>query len=99
MESRAITMKTAMRVLDNNEPWTVATEDGEGWIFYFDGKELHDGSRFGLTLDDLMKREIVEIYEREERKYWSEQDRKYFHFMELEAGKAFIVRGRENGRI
>lgn len=98
-ERMGITLKKAMRILDDDDVWTVATEDGECWIFYFDGKELHDGSMHGMTLEKLMDREVVSIYERDERKYWSDEDRKYFHFVELEKGLAFIVKGNENGRI
>ena len=94
-----ITLERAMRILNEGEPWTVTTADGEGWIFYYDGETLHDGSRYGRTLDDLKKREGVDIYEREERKYTSAADRRYFHYMELEAGLAFIVSGRESGTI
>ena len=94
-----VTLREAMQTLSDNEAWTIGTEDGQGWIFYYDGKKLHDGTRYGLTLEELLDRECVEAYEREERKYWSESDRKYSHYMELEAGKAFIVEGRENGTI
>ena len=94
-----ITLRKAMKVLDEHEPWTVGTEDGQGWVFYFDGEILHDGSRYGLTLNELLGRECVESYEREERKYWSESERKYQPYMELEAGMAFIVKGRESGTI
>lgn len=94
-----ISLEKAMRVLDKGEPWTVGTENGEGWIFYHDGKELHNGAHDGVTLDALLCRECVKVYERDERKYWSEESRKYFHFMELEAGLAFVVTGSENGLI
>lgn len=94
-----ISLEKAMRILDAGEPWTVATENGEGWIFYYDGKELRDGSRGKITFGEMLHRKCVEAYEREERKYWSEEDRKYFHFTELEAGLAFIVSGNENGYI
>ena len=94
-----ITLERAMRILDDGEPWTVATENGEGWLFYYDGEKLRDGSRYGLTLDDLKDRECLDIYEREARKYWSDDDRRYFRFTELEAGLAFIVAGDESGTI
>ena len=94
-----ISLEKAMRILDAGEAWTVATENGEGWIFYYDGKELHDGSSGKITLGEMLHRKCVEAYEREERKYWSEEDRKCFHFMELEAGLTFVVTGCENGLI
>lgn len=94
-----IRLEKAMRVLDGSEPWTVGTEDGQGWIFYYDGKELHDGTYSGITFDEILRRECVNVYEREERKYWSEEDRECYHYMELEAGLAFIVSGNENGKI
>ena len=92
------TLRKAMRMLNENEPYTIGTEDGRGWLFYYDGKELHNGTR-GKTIDDLLDRPCVYVYERGERKYRSEEDRKYFHYMELEAGHAFVVDGRENGTI
>ena len=94
-----ISLEKAMRILDKGEPWTVGTENGEGWIFYYDGKELHDGSYGRITFDEILRRECVDVYEREERKYWSEEDRKCFHYMELEAGLAFVIAGHENGQI
>lgn len=97
MTENIITLRKAMRMLDG-EPWTIGTEDGEGWSFYFDGNELHNGSR-GVRLEELLDRECVEVYARPERKYWSDEDRKYFSYMELEAGFAFIVKGMENGTI
>lgn len=95
METRMITLRKAMKILNPGEPWTIGTESGEGWIYYYDGKELHDGTRYGKTLEDLYERECVEVYEREERKRFFKADR----FMELEAGKAFIIYGSENGTI
>lgn len=92
-----ITLRKAMRI-SNGEPWTIATEDGNGWIYYFDGQEIHDGSH-GITLEELLDRECVEVYDRPERKHWSEADRRAYPYMELEAGLGFIVKGRENGRI
>lgn len=94
-----ISLEKAMRILDKGEPWTIGTEFGNGWIFYFDGKEQHSGACGGVTLDSLLRRKCINVYEREERKYWSEEDRKSFHYMELEAGLAFIVSGNENGLI
>ena len=81
-----ITLEEAMRMLEEGETWTVATERGEGWIFYFDGKELHDGSRSHVTLEKLLKRKCLDIYVRQECK-------------ELKFGVAFIVSGYENGSI
>ena len=96
MEVRGIRLRNAMLMASGN-PWTIGTEDGNGWLFYHDGKELHTGTH--RTLEELLDRKCVEIYERPERKYWSEEGRKYFHYMELEAGLAFVVTGRENGDI
>lgn len=94
MDNTKITLKRAMRIL-NGEAYTIGTENGNGWLYYFDGKELHDGSRYGL-FDELINRECVEIYEREERKHsWIGGD----NFMELKGGLAFIVTGNDNGSI
>lgn len=91
-------LSKAMRVLDAHEPWTIGTENGNGWLFYFDGETIHDGAH-GETLAELLDRKCVECYEREGREYWSDEDRKYFNYMELKEGLAFIVVGRENGSI
>lgn len=93
------TLRKMMRILDEGEPYTIATENGEGWLFYFDGKELHSGTRHGETLDDFLDREFVCAYDRDERKHWSDDDRFYCPYMELEAGQAFIVEGDEYGDI
>lgn len=93
-----IILEKAMKLVDNGEPWTVATERGDGWLYYFDGETLHGGS-YRTTLEELMSRKCVEVYERPERKHWSEADKKDHPYMELEAGLAFIVTGRENGKI
>ena len=95
--TEGINLEKAMRV-SNGEPWTIGTEYGNGWLYYFDGKELHDGSH-NIPLKELLDRECIDIYNRDERKYWSEESRKYCHFMELESGLAFIVKGRDNGSI
>lgn len=95
METK-LTLKTAMRML-NGEPWTVATDDGNGWLYYYDGNELHEGTH--IPLDEFLNRKCIYVYEREGRKHWSEADKKYHPYMELEAGLAFIVDGRENGNI
>ena len=92
-------LKKAMRVLSKGEAWTIATENGEGWLFYFDGRELHNGTRYDIPLDEFTGRECLDIWDRPERKHWSEDDRKWHPYMELEAGLAFIVSGRENGSI
>lgn len=89
----SITLKRAMKILEG-EPWTIGTEKGEGWLFYFDGEKLHEGSR-GEPLDSLLDREVVELYEREERKRLFKDQT----FMELKSGFAFIVKGRQNGTI
>lgn len=94
---RTITLKKAMRILDEHEPYTVGTYDGEGWLFYFDGEKLHVGTRYGMTLDDLMNRECVEAYNRDARVWRDESDKT--RYMELKAGKAFVVAGKENGTI
>ena len=91
-ENMEITLKRAMRILDS-EAYTIGTVDGNGWLYYFDGKELHDGTRFDLSLEDLINRECIEVYYREERKCCRSG------VMELKSGFAFIVTGRENGSI
>ena len=92
MEVRGIRLRNAMLMASGN-PWTIGTEDGNGWLFYHDGKELHTGTR--RTLEELLDRECVEIYERPERKRFFRGDT----FKELEKGLAFVVTGRENGDI
>lgn len=93
------TLRKMMRILDEGEPYTIATDNGEGWLFYFDGKELHSGTRHGETLEDFLDREFVCAYDRGERKHWSDADRRSCPYMELEAGQAFIVEGDEYGDI
>ena len=88
-----ITLERAMKILSEGEPWTIGTEEGEGWLFYFDGKELHNGSR--IPLETLLKRGCVEIYNRPERKRFFPEHK----FMELKEGLAFIVSGGGNGEI
>ena len=93
----AITLEKAMRILDEHEPYTVGTYDGEGWLFYFDGEKLHNGAKYGMTLDDFINRECVEAYNRNERKWWEKRDET--RYIELKGGKAFVVVGKENGTI
>ncbi len=97
-----IALWKAMKVLDGEPlakgttPWTIGTEDGNGWIFYFDGEKLHDGSHNHVVLsNEVLNRQCIGIYERGERERYDEYD----NFMELKAGLAFIVEGRENGEI
>lgn len=95
MGCSGITLKQAMRILENNEPYTIGAEEGEGWFFYFDGENLHDGTYNNLSFDNLLDRECVECYNRGERKrFWKEDT-----FMELKSGLAFVVTGSECGRI
>ena len=89
-----ITLRKAMRLLDENEAWTVGTENGQGWLLYHDGKELHDGTRRQVTLDQLLNRLCVEVYDRPERESLEGRN-----CVELKAGKAFIVEGDERGNI
>lgn len=99
MRLEKIRLGKMMRILDVYEPWTIGTDKGDGWLFYFDGEKLHNGTD-GMTLGELLRRDCVDVYEREERKYFDDEEyRKHYHFMELEAGLAFIVVGRENGSI
>lgn len=88
-----ITLEKSMKVLSEGEPWTIGTEKGQNWLFYFDGKELHNGSR--IPLETLLKRGCVEIYNRPERKHIFPEH----EFMELKEGLAFIVSGSDNGKI
>lgn len=93
------TLRKMMRILDEGEPYTIGTYNGEGWLFYFDGKEIHNGTYHEKTLDDFLDRECTRVYERAERKHWSDADRHSNPYMELEAGQAFIVEGNEYGDI
>ena len=92
-----ITLKRAMRILDVNDAWTIGTEEGEGWLFYFDGKRLHIGTQ-KVTLEELLERQCAEFYEREARKNWV-SGLLPKGVCELEAGYAFVVPGNENGLI
>ena len=97
MMDKKITLEKAIAE-HKGEPYTVGTEYGEGWCYYFDGEKLHEGTN-GASLGDMLDRYCVEVYDRPERKHWSDWDKKANPYMELEAGLAFIVTGRENGRI
>lgn len=89
-----LTLRTALKRYEG-KAWTIGTDNGTGWLFYFDGEKLHAGT--DAPLDDFLTRECVDIYNRGERKHWGDTDIR--PFMELEAGKALIVTGNENGRI
>ena len=97
------TLWKAMKLLDGEpfekgtKPWTIETKDGKGLIFYFDGEKLHDGSHnHEVALNnEMLTRQCIGIYERDDREHYDEYD----EFMELKAGLAFIVEGRENGEI
>ena len=91
-----ITLKRMMRIAEPNEPWTIGTEDGEGWLFYFDGEIIHPGT--DIPYEELLERHCISVYSRGERKNW-----KYVKLpagvCELEAGLAFVVEGDEYGTI
>ena len=91
-----ITLKRMMKIAEPNEPWTIGTEDGEGWLFYFDGEIIHRGT--DIPFEDFLERNCIEVYERRKRKNW-----KYIKLpegvCELEAGLAFNVEGDEDGEI
>lgn len=91
-----ITLKRALRIAEPNEPWTIGTKDGEGWLFYFDGKFLHTGT--DIPFEEFLERNCLEFYEREERKHWK-FTRLPKSVCELEAGLAFVVEGDEDGEI
>lgn len=95
-KNKMITLKRALRIADCGDAWTVGTAEGEGWLFYFDGKVLHTGT--DIPFEEFLERNCLEFYEREERKNW-----KYIKLpkgvCELEAGLAFVVEGHENGTI
>ena len=89
-----LTLRTALKRYEG-EAWTIATDNGRGWLYYFDGEKLHAGT--DEPLDYFLTRECVDIYNRGERKHWGDTD--FRRFVELEAGKAFIVEGDECGWI
>ena len=95
-KNKMITLKRMMRIAEPNEPWTIGTEDGEGWLFYFDGEIIHPGT--DISYEELLERNCLNVYERSERKSW-----KYVKLpagvCELEAGLAFVVEGDEDGEI
>lgn len=91
-----ITLKRMMRIVEPNEPWTIGTEYGEGWLFYFDGEIIHPGT--DVSYEELLERNCLNVFERRGRKSW-----KYVKLpagvCELEAGLAFVVEGDEDGEI
>lgn len=91
-----ITLERAMRVL-NGEPYTIGTENGEGWIYYFDGKILHDGTDGFVSFNELLGRECMEVFKRSGREYLDDEDDTYME--QLNAGLAFIVTGSDSGTI
>lgn len=93
---KMITLKRMMRIAEPNEPWTIGTEDGEGWLFYFDGTELHNGTT--IPFEEFLERECVQLYERLARKNWV-PGLLAKGVCELEAGLAFTIEGNENGTI
>lgn len=95
-KNNMITLKRMMKIAEPGEPWTMGTEDGEGWLFYFDGTKLHNGTT--IPFEEFLERNCLNVYERSERKNW-----KYVKLApgvcELEAGLAFVVEGDEDGEI
>ena len=92
-----ITLRKAMKILDADECYTIGTENGSGWLYYFDGQIMLQGA--DVQLKDILDREIIKVYERDERKYSNKNERKWIKFIELEKGIAFIIEGYENGTI
>ncbi len=91
-----ITLKRMMRIAEPNEPWTMGTENGVGWLFYFDGTELHNGTT--IPFEEFLERNCIKCYKRPERKR-SNYIKLPANFYNLEAGLAFIVKGDESGDI
>lgn len=91
-----ITLKRALRIADYGDAWTIGTDGGEGWVFYFDGKLLHTGT--DIPFEEFLERNCLEFYERGERKHLKFA-RLPEGVCELEAGLAFVVEGHEDGTI
>jgi hypothetical protein len=52
-KNKMSTLKRMMRIAEPNEPWTIGTEDGQGWLFYFDGEIIHPGT--DVSYEELLK--------------------------------------------
>lgn len=83
------TLKDFLDVLAVSAPYTVGTEDGEGWIVYYDGENKVEYSNDFLNLLD---RDILNIYCRQGRDCG-------VNCCALKEGLAIIVEGDENGSI
>lgn len=77
-------LKDFLEVLAARMPFTVGTENGSGWVFYYDGKNKVNIPEY------FSERQIESIYPREARE-------KMPTCCELKAGLAIIIEGYENG--
>ena len=77
-------LKDFLKVIAVGMPFTVGTESGTGWVFYYDGKNKIDIPEY------FSDRQIELIYPREARE-------KMYTCCELKAGLAIIVEGFEDG--
>lgn len=73
-------------IISDGCPFTIGTEQGEGWVYYYDGK-----NRISIS-DDYLDRKIENIYLRDGRE-------KNEYACELKEGLAIIVEGYENGEF
>lgn len=87
-----MTLEKFLRALDDCDCFTIGAEDGNGWIYYHNGegemKEIPDW---------LLDREVISIYDREERVIYDDDEMEYC--VPLKAGLGIIVSGDECGDI
>lgn len=79
-----MTLNQFLEVLAVGMPYTIGTENGEGWLFYYDGNNHIE------IPDKYLNSTITHIYPREyrEKSRWC---------CELKAGLAIVIEGKENG--
>lgn len=85
-----MTLRNFLEVLAVGMPFTVATENGHGWISYYDGEHKVE------IPDHIADRSVVNVYPREGREAGA--DTIGLPVCELKAGLGIIVEGYENGK-
>lgn len=85
-----MTLKSFLEVLAVRMPFTVGTEDGEGWLVYYDGEHETE------IPEHLLNRPVTSIYPRDGRERTVVCGR--VTCCELKAGLAIVIEGKENGK-